>query len=197
MKEKKLSSAFIQSKSSFPLPSVWSPHCAQHTSTASLHPKSRHYRKLKHRAAPASPLPFFLSFIKQFGMIHVSLSAVHRPAGSCRGPWQCGSACTVMVLLLLPFSQGNLHKCHVKPPPCAVCNELTRETHSSSFRPRPRHTSGMSPLSIGSGSRSSLMWRRERNRLWAASWFICLILLSDSDPTSLQGGTQHGKEKRK
>lgn len=88
------------------------------------------------------------------------------------------------------------HKCHVKPPPCAVCNELTRETHSSSFRPRPGHTSGMSPLSIGSGSRSSLMWRRERNRLWAASWFICLILLSDSDPTSLQGGTQHGKEKR-
>lgn len=46
----------------------------------------------------------------------------------------------------------------------------------------------MSPLSIGSGSKSSLMCLRERNRLWAASWFICLMLLSESDPTSLDSG---------
>lgn len=46
-------------------------------------------------------------------------------------------------------------------------------------------TSGPSPPSLGSGSRSSLMCLRERKRRCAASWLICLMLLSDSEDTSL------------
>lgn len=47
-------------------------------------------------------------------------------------------------------------------------------------------TSGPSPPSLGSGSRSSLMCLRERKRRCAASWLICLMLLSDSEATSLR-----------
>ena len=55
-----------------------------------------------------------------------------------------------------------------------------------------QHTSGPSPPpSEASGSRSSLMCLRERKRRCAASWLICLMLLSDSEDTSLKGGRGH------
>lgn len=56
-----------------------------------------------------------------------------------------------------------------------------------------RNTSGPSPPSEGSGSRSSLMCRRERKRLWAASWLICRMLLSASEDISLR--TEGGDSK--
>lgn len=59
------------------------------------------------------------------------------------------------------------------------------------------HTSGPSPPpSEASGSKSSLMCLRERKRRCAASWLICLMLLSDSEDTSLKGGWGEGDEKR-
>lgn len=56
-------------------------------------------------------------------------------------------------------------------------------------------TSGPSPPSLGSGSRSSLMCLRERKRRCAASWLICRMLLSDSEDTSLVAQGEHGRQK--
>lgn len=60
---------------------------------------------------------------------------------------------------------------------------------------RQGRTSGPSPPSLGSGSRSSLMCLRERKRRCAASWLICRMLLSDSDDTSLGAHRARGAER--
>lgn len=137
----------------------------------------------------------------QMRVIYTVLNTVHTLLATYKSV--CAGKCNCLgFLLCLQSSAQSISLKTMQNRSCSRCIVISLQNGKrfglrlvQFLKARPLYTSGMSPVSIGSGSKSSLMCLRERNRLWAASWFICLMLLSESDPTSLDSGEKKRRRK--